>query len=485
MKEGLPVEEVEVRLEVVEAGRVERVLEERRPLVVERELHADVRVAPRHPEDALRHPPQRRRRPLVQQDPRHPRHPVVLVHHPQRLLRELPLEPLLEPRVPHPRPRERVHAHRRRRLIPTAVRRACAARLRDVVRADHRQRAAEAVPRHRHAHVLAERGVAGDEAADLREHLLARGVLAEAAGGVLVGVEVHEAGLHLHLPVRARDALVGDGAEEVHEVGDPLEARDRAAPRDGDVAPAQARGLLVGGDGDVADPVGALAPDLGARARLREEVWEAEVGGGVEVAGHGVAPRGVGHAEAVEEGAARVLAAAAVAGGRVVVEGVVARLRELAVADELRAEQRVHRVEQPRPVVAPVDLPPPRRQLVPVLVVLPVMAPPRRPVVLAIVVIQLLILLLLLRRLSVANDDVVLELADEGGERVVPRGRGGEEAQPVAVVAGCAGEEAARRWSASEGEVRVGGGGGGGAGERGEVRGEFAAGDGRHREGHR
>jgi len=109
----VPVDEVQVRLQVVVARRVQRVLEERRPLVVQPQLHADVGVAPWQPQHPFRHAPHHLRRPLVQQDPRHPRHVVVHVHHPQRLHPELRLEPPLERRVAHPRTPKRVHAHRR------------------------------------------------------------------------------------------------------------------------------------------------------------------------------------------------------------------------------------------------------------------------------------------------------------------------------------------------------------------------------------
>lgn len=53
----------------------------------------------------------------------------------------------------------------------------------------------------------------------------------------------------------------------------------------------------------------------------------------------------VSHAEGLEEVAAREAAAAAVLGEGVEVEGVIAGLGHLAVADELRSEERVHRIE--------------------------------------------------------------------------------------------------------------------------------------------
>ena len=65
-----------------------------------------------------------------------------------------------------------------------------------------------------------------------------------------------------------------------------------------------------------------------------------------------------GHPERVEELAAREPAAAAVLGEGVEVEGVVAGLGHLAVADELRAEEWVHWVQKPGPIGFAVDLAP-------------------------------------------------------------------------------------------------------------------------------
>lgn len=121
---------------------------------------------------------------------------------------------------------------------------------------------------------------------------------------------------------------------DVLEVLDPLEVGDGVAPCDEDVAAAEDEG----GDGHVAHPVGVGAPDAGHGGVL-EEVGEVDVGGGVEVAAEAVAA--VGHVQAAEEFGSWVLAGAAVLGVRVVVEGVVASLGELAVPDYFSLEMGV------------------------------------------------------------------------------------------------------------------------------------------------
>lgn len=144
--------------------------------------------------------------------------------------------------------------------------------------------------------------------------------------------------------------------KDVLEVVEPLEVGDGAPPCDDDVAAAKAAYLiLVGGDGDVAHPVGVLAPDA-AHAGLLEEVGEVDVGGGVEESGEGVAA--VRHAQPLEEMGALVFAGAAVFGVGVEVEGVVASLRHLAVPDYFSPEMRVHGVQQIFPVVLALDFSP-------------------------------------------------------------------------------------------------------------------------------
>lgn len=123
--------------------------------------------------------------------------------------------------------------------------------------------------------------------------------------------------------------------EDVLEVADSLEVGDGVAP--GDVAAGE-EGVVRGGDGHVAHPVGVGAPDAGHGGVL-EEVGEVDVGGGVEVAAEAVAA--VGHVQAGEEFGMWVLAGAAVLGVRVVVEGVVASLGELAVPDYFSLEMGV------------------------------------------------------------------------------------------------------------------------------------------------
>jgi len=108
-------------------------------------------------------------------------------------------------------------------------------------------------------------------------------------------------------------------------------------------------------NGDVAGPVGVLAPHLGP-ARVLEEVGEVDVGRCVEVARDGVAH--AGHFEGGEEVAGRESAAAAVLGEGVEVEGVVAGLGHLAVADHFHPHERVHGLQKPDPVVLALDFSP-------------------------------------------------------------------------------------------------------------------------------
>ena len=76
-----------------------------------------------------------------------------------------------------------------------------------------------------------------------------------------------------------------------------------------------------------------LAPRLVGPPRFAEEFGEVDVGRGVEIACDVVSR--VGHVEGLEELGYGVLAAAAVFGVGVVVEGVVAGLGHLPVADQL------------------------------------------------------------------------------------------------------------------------------------------------------
>lgn len=99
-----------------------------------------------------------------------------------------------------------------------------------------------------------------------------------------LGVQVIEPGLDFD------GWVVGEvcGCENVFEVVDPLDVRDGTPPRDDDVAASQPLDLVViSGYRHVAHPVGVWAPHAGERGFL-EEVWEVDVGGGVEVAAYGV-----------------------------------------------------------------------------------------------------------------------------------------------------------------------------------------------------
>ncbi|KAF7040461.1 hypothetical protein CFC21_050364 [Triticum aestivum] len=352
------VEKVEVRFEVVVAREVEDVLEEGRELVVERQLHADVGVDAGQAESPG-DPQQRHREDGFGEDAGHLGHRVVHVQDAQRLHAQLALEPLPEHGVPHARARVGEDADRG---LGTSGRHV-GARLGDVVGAEHGKRGAEAVAGDGDAHLLALPGVPLHQLPHLGEHLLPRRVLAVLAVGVLAGVELREALLHLHARVRARQPKLADGLEERGYVGDPLELCDGASPGDGDVPAADARRLFVRGHGDEADEGTGLAPHpvIAGVVLLDAEAGEAGVRGGVEVAGDVVAD--AGEADVLEEGVLGVLAGAGVAGVAVVVEGVVTGLRELAVADELPAERPVDGVQQAVPVVAAVHLPPPRRQL--------------------------------------------------------------------------------------------------------------------------
>jgi len=108
-------------------------------------------------------------------------------------------------------------------------------------------------------------------------------------------------------------------------------------------------------NGDVPRPVGVLAPHLGP-ARVLEEVGEVDVGRCIEVARDGVADEG--HFEGGEEVAGREPAAAAVLGEGVEVEGVVAGLGHVAVADHFHPQERVHGLQKPGPVALTLDLAP-------------------------------------------------------------------------------------------------------------------------------
>ena len=133
------------------------------------------------------------------------------------------------------------------------------------------------------------------------------------------------------------------GFEEIHEIREPFQTSHGASPCDDDVAPPESLYfLLVLRHGHEAHPVCVVAPQFLPRPRLLKEVGEIDVGGCVEILCDVVA--GVGEAEVIEHGPAVVLAAPAVFGIWVEVEGVVAGLGEVSVFDELAAEEMVHRL---------------------------------------------------------------------------------------------------------------------------------------------
>nr|GMD73741.1 hypothetical protein Iba_chr12fCG21340 [Ipomoea batatas] len=145
---------------------------------------------------------------------------------------------------------------------------------------------------------------------------------AEIAGHLFLGVEIEEPRLNLDIRVVAEVGRVKD----VLEVMDPLKTADL---------------IVVSSYSNIAHPVGVLAPDAAHGGHL-EEVWEVNIGGGVEVAADVVAA--VGHAEFWEEIGGRVFAGAAVFGVGVEVEGIIAGLGKFSITDDFFAEMRVHRV---------------------------------------------------------------------------------------------------------------------------------------------
>lgn len=116
-------------------------------------------------------------------------------------------------------------------------------------------------------------------------------------------------------------------------------------------------GALVGGDGDVADPIGLAVPGLAGEGVEEEGFGDGDPCGGVEEGGDGVVGGVVEH-DLLEEGGLSVAAGAAVEGVLVVVEGVVGGLDEVAAAEDEASEVEVQRVQQPFPVVGAQQLGP-------------------------------------------------------------------------------------------------------------------------------
>ncbi|KAF7833910.1 hypothetical protein G2W53_008769 [Senna tora] len=141
-----------------------------------------------------------------------------------------------------------------------------------------------------------------------------------------------------------------------HDI-DPLVISGRPPPDDVDFAAAQGGADLVGGDGDVADPVGLAVPTLPGHGTKEKSLGNADAGGCVEEGGDGVIG-GVVELDLMEEGGFTVAAGAAEAGVGVVVEGVVGGLNEVAASEDEVAEAEVERMKQGFPVVGAQELRP-------------------------------------------------------------------------------------------------------------------------------
>jgi len=114
----VPIKKVQVHLQVMRTHQIHLPLHKRTLSVIQRNLRPHVRIAPRKRQRflyVLLKP-----KLLVRYYPRHCRHHIVHVHHPQNLHPEL-LAPLLELQVPNPRPRKRKHRHRNRFTTFTTV----------------------------------------------------------------------------------------------------------------------------------------------------------------------------------------------------------------------------------------------------------------------------------------------------------------------------------------------------------------------------
>ena len=108
-------------------------------------------------------------------------------------------------------------------------------------------------------------------------------------------------------------------------------------------ASAQGAACPVGGDSDIANPVGLTVPGL-ARLRVEKKGFGvADFGGGVEEGDDLVVGGGVEH-DFVEEGGLSIAAGAAVLGALVVVECVIGGLAEVAAAEDELAEGEVEGV---------------------------------------------------------------------------------------------------------------------------------------------
>ncbi|BAS95456.1 Os05g0573950, partial [Oryza sativa Japonica Group] len=151
--------------------------------------------------------------------------------------------------------------------------------------------------------------------------------------------------------------------DEVH-VLDPLQRLHRAAPRDDDVAAPERSLPFVGGHRDVPDPVALPAPARARRGPEDERLRHGDARRRVHEPGDAVR-RGVARQlRPLEEAARGEPREARVRRELLVVEGVVRRLRHLAVADDGAAEVEVERVQEAVPVALTMELPPPPRRAV-------------------------------------------------------------------------------------------------------------------------
>ncbi|BAT13676.1 Os11g0298833, partial [Oryza sativa Japonica Group] len=288
---------------------------------------------------------------LVEHHAGHPRHRVAGVRDAEHLDAEL-IAPSLELEVADARAAEGEDGDRDGAAAAAAAA-AVEAQLGEVVAEEDRQRAPHAVSGEGDADVVVL--VLVDEAGHLGEELVPAAPAGELAGEVVGGVEGEEPGLDAHVGARV-GRVEPRRRQRAHEVGQPLRSGHRAAEGDEDVAAAEAGGLAVGRDGDVADPP-ALA---GAGAAAADAEGQRDVGGGVDVPGDRVP--GAGHADRRQHLLLAVLAVEVALRRRVEVERPVARRDELPVPDHLVPEQRVERLHHAPPVAGALHLPPRARQ---------------------------------------------------------------------------------------------------------------------------
>lgn len=133
----------------------------------------------------------------------------------------------------------------------------------------------------------------------------------------------------------------GSGLRSGTEDVDPLEVPGGAAPHDVDFAATQGPWAVVGGDGDVADPVGFAVPRLTWEWVEDECLGDGDTCGGVEEGGDGVVCGVLIEHDLVKEWGFSVAARATVKRVLVVVEGVVGGLYEVAASEYEGSEVQV------------------------------------------------------------------------------------------------------------------------------------------------